>query len=368
MTMRVADTAEADLAFMQRALALAARGMYTTTPNPRVGSVVVRDGAIIGEGFHRRAGEPHAEINAIDDARRRGQDPRGATLYTTLEPCNHIGRTPACAQAIVAAGIARVVVALRDPNPEAAGGNERLRTGGVAVDADVCAIEAREQNIGFVSRMTRGVPWVRSKIAASIDGRTALANGTSQWLTGEPARADGHAWRARACAVLTGIGTVRQDDPQLDVRAVETTRQPLRIVVDRHGDIPHSARVLANGNALVVTGGAAPASLPAGVEKMALPDGAGRVDLVRLMRELARREFNEIHVEAGARLNGALLQAGLVDELLLYVAPAIVGDPARGMFGLPEPLASLAGRIPLAWHSIERIGNDLRIVARIVRN
>ena len=219
---------------MARALALAENGLYTTTPNPRVGCVIVKNGEVIGEGWHQRAGEAHAEVNALADARARGHDPRGSTLFSTLEPCNHNGRTPACTEAVIAAGVARVVVAMADPNPEAAGGAARLRAAGVAVDVGLLGSAAHELNIGFVSRVTRGRPWVRMKVAASLDGRTALVSGESKWITGEMARSDGHRWRARACAILTGIGTVLQDDPQLTVRAVATPRQPLRIVIDRH--------------------------------------------------------------------------------------------------------------------------------------
>ena len=237
----MAEFTATDRARMSRALALAACGMFTTTPNPRVGSVIVRDGAVVGEGFHLRAGEPHAEANAISDARVRGGDLHGATLYVTLEPCNRQGRTPPCVDAVIAAGIAKVVVAMRDPNPDQAHGADRLRAAGIEVAIGLLEDEAREINIGFVSRMTRGRPWVRAKMAASLDGRTALASGESQWITGEQARADGHAWRARACAILTGVGTVMQDDPQLTVRAVATPRQPLRVIVDRHGQTSPSA-------------------------------------------------------------------------------------------------------------------------------
>ena len=232
----------AEHAHMQRALSLAARGLYTTTPNPRVGCVAVHDGVVIGEGFHLRPGTAHAEVEALNDARARGYDPRGATLFVTLEPCNHQGRTPPCVDAIIAAGVARVVAAMSDPNPEAAHGAARLRAAGIDVAFGLRGEDARELNLGFVSRVTRGRPWVRAKIAASLDGRTALVSGESQWITGTEARADGHAWRARACAILTGIGTVLQDDPQLSVRAVATSRQPLRVVVDRHGETPLSAR------------------------------------------------------------------------------------------------------------------------------
>ncbi len=355
---------DADRAHMARALELAARGMFTTTPNPRVGCVLVRGGVVIGEGWHARVGEAHAEVAALADALQRGGDARGATMYVTLEPCTHQGRTPPCVDAIIAAGIVRVVIALADPNPQAAGGAARLVAAGVEVDGEVGLDAARELNIGFVSRMRRGRPWVRSKIAASLDGRTALANGTSQWITGPEARADGHAWRARACAVLTGIGTVLQDDPQLTVRDVPTSRQPRRVVVDRHGQTPASARVFGDGGALMVTNGERNADWPEGTDVLALPDAQRRVDLLAMLRALAERGVNELHVEAGARLNGALLEAELIDELLLYVAPAILGDPARGMFERRLPLAALDARSQFDWHDVGRVGADLRILAR----
>lgn len=360
------DAFDADRAHMARALELAVRGLFTATPNPRVGCVIARGGAIVAEGFHARAGEAHAEAAALADAARRGADVRGATLYSTLEPCNHHGRTPPCVDAIIEAGIGRVVVAMAEPWTEAAGGVARLRAAGVAVDTGVLEDAARELNPGFVSRITRGRPWVRVKIAASLDGRTALVNGDSRWITGASARADGHAWRARACAILTGIGTVLADDPALTVRAVETTRQPWRVVVDRRAQTPANARVLAGEGALVVTAGERNAGWPPSVEWLALPDGSGRVDLPALMKMLASRGVNELHVEAGARLNGALLDAGLVDELLLYVAPAVLGDPARGLFERETPLAALAHRAGFEWHGIERVGDDLRILARRV--
>jgi diaminohydroxyphosphoribosylaminopyrimidine deaminase/5-amino-6-(5-phosphoribosylamino)uracil reductase len=362
----MASPLDHDRVHMARALELARRGLYTTTPNPRVGCVVVRDGAVIGEGWHARAGEPHAEALALRDVRARGRDPRGATVYVTLEPCNHHGRTPPCVDALLEAGVARVVAAARDPFSTAAGGGERLRANGVTVDFGVLEDEARALNCGFFSRIERGRPFVRAKLATTLDGRTALVDGASRWITGEAARADGHAWRARACAVLTGIGTVLQDDPQLTVRAIETTRQPLRVVLDRRAETPPAARVLAGAPALVVTAGARNPAWPAHTRTLALPDAGGRIDLHALMRELAALEINEVHVEAGARLNGALLEAGLVDELLLYIAPGIVGDPARGAFERSTPLAQLAQRTTLAWQSIDRVGDDLRIVARVV--
>lgn len=354
-----------DREYMSRALALAARGLYSTTPNPRVGSVIVKDGTVIGEGYHLRPGEPHAEVNALADARARGNDPRGATMYVTLEPCNRHGRTPPCVDAVIAAGISRVVAAMRDPNRDQANGGDRLRAAGIDVTFDLLLAEARELNVGFVTRFTNGRPWVRVKLAASLDGKTALVNGDSQWITGAEARADGHAWRARACALLTGVGTILQDDPQLSVRAVDTPRQPLRIVVDRHGQTPASARVLADGNALVVTAGGRNAAWPTTLNVLVLPDANGRVDLAALMRALAGRGINELHVEAGAKLTGALFEAGLIDELLLYLAPALIGDPARGMFERTAPLTSLGARTGLTWHSVERIGGELRVIARV---
>ena len=353
---------------MDEALQLAASAIGLCEPNPRVGCVIVSaDGRVVGRGHTQQAGGPHAEIMALRDAASRGESVQGATVHVTLEPCSHHGRTPPCSDALVAAKVGRVVMAIEDPNPLVAGrGAERLRAAGIDVDVGPGAEASRELNIGFFSRMQRGRPWVRMKAAVSLDGRTALPDGTSRWITGDAARADGHAWRARACAVLTGVGTVLQDDPQLDVRAVDTPRQPRRIVVDRHADTPAAARILAGGRSLVVTAGPRNDDWPAGTETLALPDANGRVDLPALMRALAEREVNELHVEAGAKLNGALLDAGLLDELLLYVAPSLIGDPARGLFDRGAPLASLAGRAALAIDAVDRVGADLRIVARFV--
>ena len=352
--------------FMGQALELAGRGLYTTTPNPRVGCVIVRDGAVVGTGWHEKTGMPHAEVLALKEARDRA---RGATLYVNLEPCSHHGRTPPCVEAIIPAGIKRVVAAMQDPNPKVAGaGFSLLRAAGIAVEQGLMEGEARELNIGFVARMTRGRPWVRMKIAASLDGRTALANGRSQWITGEPARRDGHRWRARACAVLTGFGTVRDDDPRLNVRGVDTPRQPLKIVVDSKFETSPSARVLQGGKTLVV--GAVneekkiAALKAAGAEAVMIPNDSGKVELFKLMEELARRELNEIHVEAGTKLNGSLLQAGVVDELLVYLAPSVIGDSGRGMFHLPE-LTELSQTTALKIREVERIGEDVRILARI---
>ena len=359
----------ADQAHMAQALRLAKRGLYSTSPNPRVGCVIVRDGVVVGEGWHQRAGEAHAEVNALQQA---GAAARGATAYVTLEPCSHHGRTPPCTEALLAAGIGRVVAAMADPNPLVAGrGLAQLQAAGVAVDVGLMADEAHELNIGFVSRMTRQRPWVRLKAAASLDGKTALQNGESQWITGPQARQDGHCWRARACAILSGIGTVRKDDPQLNVRGVDTPRQPLKVIVDSRLELSPAARLLEAGNVLLVSAGQAVAEVAEkaaalrerGAEILDLPDGKGRVDLHALLHELARRGLNEVHVEAGSRLNGALLAAGLVDEVLLYLAPCLLGDTAQGLFALPA-LESLAGKHRLAIREVKQLGDDLRVLAR----
>ena len=354
----------ADHEFMARALRLARKGLFTTTPNPRVGCVVVRDDIVVGEGWHARAGEAHAEIHALNAA---GTGARGATAYVTLEPCSHHGRTPPCADALIAAGVARVVAAMRDPNPQVAGnGLGQLRAAGIDAADGLMEMEARELNIGFVSRMTRGRPWVRLKVAASLDGKTALNNGRSQWITGPEARRDGHAWRARACAILTGAGTVRDDDPRLTVRDVETGRQPLRVVVDSHLETPTTARILEGGDALVAAASEDAAKIAAlraaGAEVLVLPNPNGKVDLPRLLQALAGRGVNELHVEAGHKLNGSLLREGLVDELLLYFAPTILGS-GREMFPLPE-LTDLCGRRDLKIVDLRRVGSDIRILAR----
>ena len=349
---------------MTRALALARRGLFTTTPNPRVGCVIARGDHVLGVGWHERAGEAHAEVRALHDARAAGNDVRGATAYVTLEPCNHQGRTPPCTEALIEAGIARVVAAMDDPDPVARGGAKRLEAAGVAVEVGLLENDARELNPGWISSITRGRPWVRVKTAVSIDGRTALTSGVSQWITGDAARADGHHWRARACAILTGVGTVRHDDPQLSVRAVETTRQPLKVVVDRHGELPATARLLREGEVLVVTAAPPRVAWPANVRVLTVPDRDGRIDLAAMLVELSRRGVNELHVEAGARLNGALLAAGLVDELLFYMAPCVLGDPARGMFELSKPLSRLSERFSLRIMGIEPVGEDWRILAR----
>jgi len=349
---------------MARALALAACGLYTATPNPRVGCVIAQGERIVGEGWHERAGLAHAEVNALE---RAGEAARGATVYLTLEPCNHHGRTPPCAEALVAAGVARVVCAMRDPNPAAAHGADRLAAAGIAVAQGLLEDEARELNIGFVSRMTRGRPWVRMKIAATLDGRSALADGRSQWITGEAARADGHRWRARACAVLTGIGTVKADDPQLNVRGVDTPRQPLRVIVDSRLETPPAARILEGGNLLLFCAADDAARRRAleakGAEVVVLANASGKVDLPPMLEALAKRGVNELHVEGGFKLNGSLVREGCVDEFLFYLNPSLLGDTAQGMVNLPAP-AALDARTRLRLHAVERIGEDLRVIAR----
>lgn len=354
---------------MAHALQLAERGLYSTSPNPRVGSVLVKDGTLLGAGWHERAGEPHAEVHALREA---GDRARGATAYVTLEPCSHHGRTPPCADALIKAGVARVVVAMQDPNPLVAGqGLARLRAAGIEVDCGLMEGAARALNIGFLARMARGMPWVRSKIAASLDGRTALNNGASKWITGEAARQDVQHWRARSCAVLTGIGTVLADDPELNVRNIQVPRQPLRAVVDNGLRLPPAARLLRQPGVVVYTASSdaqkTAALEQAGAEVRVLPDARGQVDLPTVLRDLAERGCNEVLVEAGNRLNGALLRAGLVDELVLYLAPQLLGDMARGMAGLGE-LTGLEQRVNLEWDDVRHVGRDLRIVARIEKD
>jgi diaminohydroxyphosphoribosylaminopyrimidine deaminase/5-amino-6-(5-phosphoribosylamino)uracil reductase len=355
-----------DSQYMAQALHLAERGLFTTMPNPRVACVLVKDGTVIGEGWHDRAGELHAEPLAL---RAAGAESRGATVYVTLEPCSHFGRTPPCADALIAAGVTRVVVAMQDPNPLVSGqGIAKLRAAGIEVEWGLMEAEARALNIGFVQRMTLGLPWVRSKIAASLDGRTALANGVSQWITGEDARRDVHAWRARSCAVLTGIDTVLKDNAQLSVRHIPTTRQPLRVVLDSHLRIPPGAKIFQDGQVLLVTATPDAEKIAAlehtGTKVVVLADESGRVDLHATLRYLASIGCNEVLVEAGSTLNGALLKAGLVDELVLYFAPQLLGDMARGMAQLGE-LDELDQRVELTWQDVRQVGKDLRILAKV---
>ena len=357
-----------DYAYMAQALRLAHQGLYSTSPNPRVGCVLVRDGRVVGDGWHERAGAPHAEINALTAA---GDAARGATAYVTLEPCSHHGRTPPCTDALIKAGIARLVAAMEDPNPLVSGGGcAKLQAAGVEVQTGLMVSEARTLNIGFIARMSRERPWVRAKIAASLDGKTALNNGASQWITSEAARCDGHRLRARSCAILTGVGSVLADNPRLTVRHLETARQPLRVVVDSRLEIPVDAKLLRGDGELIFTAAASEGTIGAlrdvGARVIVLPGENDQVDLTAMMRKLAEFEINEVLVEAGSRLNGALIAAGLVDELVIYLAPYLIGDAARGMLKLPE-LADLKAKRALLIEDMRMVGPDIRITARLAR-
>ncbi|MDE2196544.1 MAG: bifunctional diaminohydroxyphosphoribosylaminopyrimidine deaminase/5-amino-6-(5-phosphoribosylamino)uracil reductase RibD [Gammaproteobacteria bacterium] len=354
-----------DHAFMAEALRLAEQGLYTTDPNPRVGCVLVKGGRIIARGFHRKAGAAHAEVNAVQAA---GEQARGADVYVSLEPCAHFGRTPPCVDALIGAGVARVIAAMQDPNPQVAGrGFEKLRVAGIPTAAGLLEAQARALNLGFISRMTRGRPLVRSKLAVSLDGRTALAAGESRWITGEAARQDVQHWRARSSAILTGIGTVLSDDPSLSVRPEGDWRQPLRVIADSRLRTPGTAKLFkTSGQVHLATLESHEArhrpATPPGATLMPLPGSDGRIDLATLLRRLAELECNEVLVEAGATLNGALLRANLVDEILIYMAPQLLGDTARGMFSLP-PLGSMAQRLELQLTDVRMVGCDLRILA-----
>ena len=353
----------------ETALALAASSLYLTAPNPHVGCVIVDHlGCIVGQGHTQRAGGPHAEVMALRDAAANNRDVRGATAYVTLEPCSHRGRTGPCCEALIAAGIKKVIASIADPNPLVSGqGFERLRAAGVEIEMGPGAAESRELNIGFFSRMIRKKPWVRMKVAASLDGTTALENGQSQWITGTAARADGHAWRARACAVLTGIGTVLKDNPRLDVRLVQTLRQPSVVVVDSRMDTPLDAGLFIAGRTLLiyaaVENDARRKELESRGATVILMAGANdKVDLAAMMRDLGQREINELHVEAGSKLNGSLIREGLVDEYLLYLAPMLLG-PGPGLAAL-APLSELTQSVKLEFKSTQMVGMDLRVIAR----
>ena len=358
-----------DHAFMSRALELTAHGRETATPNPNVGCVIVKGGRVIGEGWHERAGEPHAEARALAAC---NESPEGATAYVTLEPCAHEGRTPPCADALVKARVARVVAALEDPNPLVHGrGATRLRDAGIRVDIGLMAAEAEEAHRGFLHRMRFGRPWMRIKVAASLDGRTALANGQSQWITSEAARVDVHRLRARSCAMLTGIGTVLADDPELTVRHVPARRQPRRVLVDSRLDLPLTAKILRGEPPIIFTVSEDAAKRRAlserGAEVLTAPTDRhkpGKTDLAAIARELGAHGFNEVTVETGAKLNGSLLMAGVVDEIVLYVAPTILGDTARALFAIPE-LESLGAAMRLEIVDVRQIGPDVRITARV---
>ena len=363
---------DADQALLLRAVALAEQSIGLSDPNPRVGCVLhTAGGQLAGEGFTQQAGGPHAEVMALRAAAARGAPLAGGTAWVSLEPCAHHGRTPPCADALIAAGLSRVVVALGDPYPQVAGrGVQRLRAAGITVavaGAGPARQAAQALNIGFLSRVLRGRPWLRLKVAASLDGRTALPDGRSQWITGPAARQDGHAWRRRAGAVLTGIGTVLADDPRLDVRLVPTQLQPLRVVVDSAFATPPAARLLQEpGRVLVVGAQDQPARMAslraAGAEVLLLPGADGRVDLPQLLQRLAANGVGELHVEAGAVLNAALIGADLVDELLVYTAPRLLG-PGRGMAALPE-LPALDAALGFDFQDCQRIGTDLRLLVR----
>lgn len=367
---------ELDHDMMNRALRLAQRGLFTTDPNPRVGCVIVRDGEVVGEGWHQRRGGPHAETHALQMS---GTASQGATAYVTLEPCCHHGKTPPCTEALVAAGIRRIVVAMEDPNPLVAGqGLQQLRAAGIDVSSGLCRQEAERLNCGFIQRMQHGRPYVRCKLAMSLDGRTAMASGESQWISGAQARQDVHYWRARSSAILTGIGTVLQDDPALTARlegssgqeAIPAVRQPVRVVVDSRARLPAQARLLEQqGQTWLVSVVEAGPPLTAVMDQGRLlcwtvAEKDGRVDLAGLMQALGEHQINECWVEAGATLSGALLQAGLVDELVIYMAPKLLGDQARGLFKLPG-LERMAQGIDVQIQDMRRVGRDWRITATV---
>jgi diaminohydroxyphosphoribosylaminopyrimidine deaminase/5-amino-6-(5-phosphoribosylamino)uracil reductase len=357
-----------DRQYLARALELAARGLATTDPNPRVGCVIARGDRIVAEGWHGRAGEPHAEIMALRAAK---EDVRGATVYVNLEPCSHHGRTPPCADALIAAGVERVVCSMVDPNPLVMGaGIARLRSAGIAVDMGPPDTEAADLNCGFVQRMKNGRPFVRLKLAASLDGRTALSTGESRWISGDDSRADVQHWRARSSVILTGVATVLHDNPRLDVRVGDQPRQPLRVILDSVLRTPVDARVLDPPGETLIFTAATNAANRASLEKKGVrietvPRAGAGIDLLAVLKRLAQLQANEIWVEAGARLAGAFVQARLIDELVVYVAPHVLGSTARGMFDLPEP-ASLAARQGFEFRDVRRIGEDVRLVARSV--
>jgi len=360
-----------DHQWMSEALAEAQKALYLANPNPRVGCVIVKDGQVIGRGFTQAVGGPHAEVQALADAKSNGKDAAGSIIYVTLEPCSHTGRTPPCVDALISAKPAKVIAAMTDPNPLVVGqGLERLKAAGIAVECGLKEFEARTLNRGFISRMTRGLPWVRLKIAASLDGKTALPSGQSQWITGPLARADGHHWRAQACAIVTGVGTIREDDPSLNVREVETPRQPWRIIVDSKLETPPHAKILNSDQSgiMIVCANLDDSSSQAkakafearGIEVISMANESGKVDLPKLFAYLAQnRDMNEIHVESGFKLNGSMLREGCVDELLLYYAPFFMGE-GIGMANLPA-VSSLNSRQD--WQIIDQsiIGSDIRL-------
>jgi len=351
-----------DYECMASALQLARMGLESTHPNPRVGCVITRGGQVVGKGWHKKAGEDHAEIDALRDA---GNKAEGGTAYVTLEPCSHVGRTAPCVDALIRAKVARVIFAIDDPNPDVNGsGHQRLQQAGIEVQSGLMVKEAEELNSGFLKRMRRGLPWVRIKLAQSMDGHISLANGNSQWISGPESRADVQHWRARSDAILTGIGTVLADDPSLNVRKNETARQPARIIVDSHWRTPVSARLLQLPGQVLIAGledSPVPDELGhSTADCIRLPSSEGRVDLKAVLNELAGRGINEVQVEAGATLCGSLLQQGLVDELLIYQAPVILGGGAVSPFTLPR-LDNMDDRVHLEWVDSRYTGKDLRL-------
>ena len=365
-----------DHQFMSEALGQAQKALYLSNPNPRVGCLIVKDGQVIGRGFTQAVGKAHAEVQALTDAKALGNDIAGSTIYVTLEPCSHTGRTPPCVDAVIAAKPAKVIVAMSDPNPLVAGnGLEKLRAAGIEVHCGLMEQEARVLNLGFISRMTRGLPWVRMKIAASLDGKTALPDGRSQWITGPLARADGHHWRAQACAIVTGVGTVKEDDPSLNVRDVQTERQPWRIIVDSKLEIPPLAKILNSvdqSGVIIVCASLVSIEMQQkakvftdrGIEVIAMANEYGKVDLPKLFSYLAKeREMNEIHVEAGFKLNGSLLRESCVDELLLYYAPFFMGE-GIGMANV-SPLSSFDSR--QEWQVIDQSLFDPDLRVRLIK-
>lgn len=356
-----------DHRWMARAHQLAAQGLYTTNPNPRVGCVVVKQGKVVGEGYHIEAGGPHAEIHALQAA---GGAAQGATAYVTLEPCSHHGKTPPCSDALIAAGIARLVIALQDPNPAVSGnGIRKMESAGIEVASGLMPEETERINPGFLMRMRSQRPYIRIKMAQSLDGRTAMASGESRWITGAAARHDVQRLRARSSAILTGVGTVLADDPSLNVRELEQPcRQPLRVVLDPAAKTPAEAKLFTITDPVLMVV-ADQTAVPQGwlvhaqVTVLQLPTQAGRIDLQQLMRSLAEMEVNELHVEAGATLAGALLQQGLVDELILYTAPLLMGSEGRPLFQLP--LSKMSQKVPLKITDVRQLADDLRIVAKL---
>ena len=364
--MSLQDWSDLDRDLMSRAMALAERGLYTTDPNPRVGCVIARDGVVVGEGFHARAGQPHAEPGALAAA---GDKARGATAYVTLEPCNHHGRTPPCTDALIAAGVARVVYGARDPNPRVSGaGEERLRRAGIEVASGLMAEASRELNCGFVKRMEKGRPFVRVKLAMSLDGRTALANGESRWITSDTARKDVQRYRARSSAIVTGIGTVLGDDPAMNVRLPDSDRQPWRVVLDSRLRTPPGSRIVDRDGQLLVFASQDDPVRRAALEARSalveiLPAVAGHISLQGVLARLARLEMNEVWVEAGPRLAGAFVREGLFDELVVYVAPSLIGGDAMPLVQLPG-IEKLDDRLRLRYTDIQQVGDDLRLTLR----